>query len=951
MMLRLRHCAYGEFMMHRRCCLVLIAVLLASVAAADTSIDTLRCEYRVDPLGMDVAQPRLSWLMRDDRRGARQTAFRIVVASTPERLAQDQGGLWDSGRIASDASNQIEYAGTPLVSRQRCHWKVRIWDQDGRPSDWSTPACWSMGLLVPDDWRATWIGAEALPPPTAVPPPAAVQEPAPKKRGKPLSKARRDAAPRPLYLRKAFALDQPIRRATAYVTALGLYELRLNGTRVGDHLLAPEWTDYHKRVQYQTYDVTSLIRPGANAIGAILGNGWYCGDWQKWQAKLSPIYGIQPYLLAQLEIERDDGSLQVVATDGSWRVTDAGPMRFSGIFEGETYDARLEMPGWDTATFADLAWQPATVATPTVGALVWQRSEPIRVTQEITPIAVTEPKPGVYVFDLGQNIAGWCRLKVQAAAGTTLTLLHNEVLNPDGTVYMDNLHAGHLSQGDRQIVRYTCRGQGEEIFEPHFTYQGFRYVEVRGLTAPPPLDLITGRVFHTSYRQTGTFTCSNDELNRLALNIHWSMRANLMGVPTDCCQRDERCGYTGDMNFFMPTAISCGDVAAFFSKWLVDIVDAQQPDGHFTDHAPTFGPGDGYNTGWADAGIICVHRMWQASGDVRVIRDHYAAMRRMLAFLKTQITDGRHSGKIGNGDWLNLDGGADNPVIGLAYDAYDFRLMAEMAEAIGEARDAAEYRAEAERLRQSFISNYIDAEGRIAKSSQTGFALAFTMGLVPDERRQLMSMRFAEEITRFHDHLATGFIGTPRLLPGLHLAGRDDLAYRLLLQEDFPSWIYQVRRGATTMWERWNGIKADGTFADSGMNSFNHYAFGAVGEYLYGCVGGISGTGPGFKALRIAPVLGEGLTWAKASYDSIHGSIVSAWKREGTTVTMEVTVPANTTATVEVPARDAAAVMESGKPAGAAAGVRFVRMDRGVAVFAVESGTYRFQSSLPDGGK
>lgn len=926
-----------------RAFLVLIAGVL-SLLAADTSIDALRCEYRVDPMGMDVTRPRLSWLMRDDRRGARQTAFRIVVASAPERLAQDQGDLWDSGRIASDAFNQIEYAGTPLVSRQRCYWKVRIWDQDGRPSDWSAPACWSMGLLAPRDWHAAWISAAPLPPPSA--PATSVEL---KSRHSPLP-VLRQAPPPPLYLRKPFRIEGSVRRAVVYATALGLYELRLNGQRVGDQLLAPEWTDYRKRVQYQAYDVTALLRPGANTVAAILGNGWYCGDWQMWKKVLSPIYGIQPYLMAQLEIERTDGSLQVVATDGSWHVTDAGPLRFSGLFEGETYDARLEMPGWDTAVFDDQAWNPASVATPTVGALVWQRSEPIRVTQEVTPIAVTEPKPGVYVFDLGQNIAGWCRLKVQAAAGTTLTLRHNEVLNPDGTVYMDNLHAGHLSQGDRQIVRYTCRGQVEEIFEPHFTYQGFRYVEVRGLTAKPPLDLLSGRVFHTSYRQTGTFTCSNDELNRLALNIQWSMRANLMGVPTDCCQRDERCGYTGDMNFFMPTAIYCGDVAAFFSKWLVDIVDAQQPDGHFTDRAPAVGPLV-YHTGWGDAGIICTYRAWQAYGDVRVIRDHYAAMQRMLAFIKTMIAGGQYSGR----DWLNLAGGADKTVIGRvigkAYDAYDFRLMAEMAEAIGQARDAAEYRAEAERLRQSFIATCIDAEGRIAKNSQTGFALAFTMGLVPDDRRPLIAARFADEIARGHDHLTTGFIGTPRLLPGLHLAGRDDLAYRLLLQKDFPSWIYQIKRGATTMWERWDGIKPNGEFAKSGMNSFNHYAFGAVGEYLYRCVGGISATAPGFKALRIAPVLGEGLTWAKASYDSIQGSIVSAWKREGTSVTMEITVPANTTATVEVPARDAAAVMESGKPVGTVEGVRFVRMDRGVVVFAVGSGTYRFQSTLPDGEK
>ena len=986
------------------------AVLCLGLAAAAAAVGDLRSEYRVDPQGMDCLKPRLSWVIGSNRRGELQTAYQVLVASTPERLARDEGDLWDSGKVASDQSNQIEYAGKPLASRQRCSWRVRVWDKDQAPSAWSQPAAWSMGLLKDDDWRAAWIGVE---PAAAKPPPAAGLlairtaryqavdgagsadvaarlaalikdgrlaarvdnetmggDPADghKKRlhiaydldGKlqerDIEEGGRLAIPDdggsatsqppvPRYLRKPFAVNQPIRRATAYVTALGLYELRINGARVGNHLLAPEWTNYHKRVQYQACDVTGLLRQGPNAIGAILGNGWYCGRWQKWKRELAPIYGDQPYFKMQLEIEAADGSTQVVASDASWRGTVDGPLRLSGIFEGETYDARQEMPGWDAAGFDDQAWRAVSVAAPKAGPLVWQRSEPIQVSQEIVPVSVSEPKPGVYVFDLGQNIAGWCRLKLRADAGTTLTLLHNEVLNKDGTVYMDNLHAGHLSQGDRQIVRYTCRGGGEEIYEPRFTYMGFRYVEVRGLTAKPPADLLTARVFHTGFRPTGSFTCSSDLLNRLVLNIQWSQRANMMGIPTDCCQRDERCGYTGDMNFFMPAAIYNFDVAAFFNKWLVDVCqDAQLPDGHFADHAPTFGPGDGYNTGWSDAGIICPYRIWRTYGDTRVIRDHYAAMQRKLAFIETKLKDSLHTGRIGNGDWLNLGGGAAKEVIGTAYDAYDFRLMAEMAEAIGETQDAAAYRNRSGQIAAAFLKAYVDQEGRIKESSQTGYALAFTMGLVPEDLRQKMGDGFVAEVKRFKDHLATGFIGTPRLLPGLHLAGRDDVAYRILFQEDFPSWIYQVKNGATTMWERWDGIRPNGTFADSGMNSFNHYSFGAVGEYLFGTVGGIGEAAPGYRRLRIAPVPGPGLDWVKASYDSINGKITTAWKLEAGKFELEVTIPANTTATAHVPAKDQAAVTESGKPAATAEGVKFLRMENGAAIFTVGSGHYRFQA-------
>jgi alpha-L-rhamnosidase len=987
------------------------AQLAGGVSAA--TVHNLRCEYLKDPLGIDAAKPSLSWVIKSDRRGEIQTAYQVLVASRAELLAADKGDLWDSGKVASDQTNQVEYLGKPLHSRAQCFWKAHIWDKDGKPSAWSERAEWSMGLLQPEDWRAKWIGAEqsgsteALAPgplriiramyqPVSGTPARDVTELLARKvSGNTLAITVNNATlggdpaygmkkkliveyelagkrhqqtaaederlsiniespmewAKPRYLRKSFTLDRAVRRATVYATALGLYELRLNGERVGDHLLAPEWTNYHKRVQYQTYDVTAMVRSGPNALAAVLGNGWYCGGWQFWQDKLKAIYGTEPYLLVQLEIESADGSRQTIESDGSWRGTTDGPLQFAGIYEGVTYDARKEMPGWDAPGFDDAKWKKAQSAAADlrIGQLVWQRDEPIRVTQELAAVRVTEPKPGVFVFDLGQNIAGWCRLQVREEAGTEITLLHNEVLNPDGTVYMDNLHAGRLSSGDRQIDRYICAGGGPETFEPNFTYHGFRYVEAHGLRSKPEASALTGRVFHSAFAPAGEFVCSNPLINRLVQNIQWSQRGNMMGIPTDCCQRDERCGYTGDANFFMGAAVYNFDVAAFFNKWLVDLCqDSQLPGGWFADHAPYYGPGPGPNVGWSDGGIICPYRVYRTYGDTRILREHYAAMKRCIEWqIQTANADGTRGPGVGNGDWLNLGGGASDEVIMTTHYAYSLKLMAEMGEAIGQREDAAKYRAQAEKAAAAFAKYLVEPDGRIKNSSQTGYALAFTMDLVPAELKAKMAKCFGDEIQRFKNHLATGFIGTPRLLPGLHMAGRDDLAYRLLLNEDFPSWLFEVKNNATTVWERWDGWRPEAGFQDSGMNSFNHYSFGAVGEYLFRIIGGISEDAPGYRRIRIAPAPGAGLDWAKTSYDCIHGRIVSSWKRDGEKLTLEVMIPANTTATVFVPAKEASSVTEGGKPIDKAEGVRFLRMEGSCAVYEIGSGHYAFESTLP----
>ena len=997
--------------------LIIMTAAVCHIASARAEGDgvrllALRCEYRNNPEGMDALAPRLSWVIASSRRGVLQTGYQILVASNPELLRADRGDLWDSGRVASYHQNQIEYAGKRLVSRERCWWKARIWEQSGHPTAWSETASWSMGLLSPSDWNAKWIGAEeTVEPVSKVAGPlrivhATYQSVDGKQvrdvtsllqadvKSNSLAITVNNAAmggdpalgvkkqlvieyalgdektsttlaeneallinstgaqtwPTPRYLRRSFAIapHRKIRRATLYATALGLYEVRLNGHRVGDHLLAPEWTNYHRRVQYDALDVTSQLRGGENALAAVIGNGWYCGGWQQWQSALKTIYGTEPYLLAQLEIEYTDGGRDCIATDRSWKGSTLGPLSFAGIYEGASYDARREMEGWDRPGYAAVAgWLPAKSAPADlkVGKLIWQRNEPIRVTQELPAISVTEPKPGVYVFDLGQNIAGWCRVRLQEAAGTEITLLHNEVLNPDGTVYMDNLHAGHLSTGDRQIDRYICRG-GPVSFEPNFTYHGFRYVEVHGLSHRPDPSVLTGRVFHTAFEHTGEFTCSNPLINRLVQNIQWSQRGNMMGIPTDCCQRDERCGYTGDGSFFSGAAVYNFDVAAFYNKWLVDVCeDSQLPGGWFADHAPFYGPGASPNVGWSDGGIFVPYRAYRTYGDAQIVREHYAAMRRCMEWqIRTANPDSSRGPNVGNGDWLNLGGGASGEVIGTTHYAYCLKLMAEMADVIGERRDAARYGALATRVSNLFARNLIEPNGAIRNSSQTGYALAFTMGLAPARLKDAMSDKFAAEIDRFHNQLATGFIGTPRLLPALHLAGRDDLAYRLLLNESYPSWLYEVKNGATTVWERWDGWRPETGYQDSGMNSFNHYSFGAVGEYLFRNIGGISEETPGYRNIRIEPVIQEGLTYARTSYRSVQGEIKTAWHREGKEhmITLQVTVPGNCLTTVCIPAKSAGDVTESGVSAAKAPGVSFLRMENGRALYRVGAGEYRF---------
>jgi alpha-L-rhamnosidase len=730
-----------------------------------------------------------------------------------------------------------------------------------------------------------------------------------------------------------------------------VYELRINGWRVGCNILAPEWTDYHTRIQYQTYDVTKLLRGGDNAVGAVIGDGWYAG--------LVGIagrlhYGPRLGFLLQLEIECEDGSRHTIVSDPSWRGTTDGPIVASDIIRGETYDARKEQPGWDRPGFDDGKWQSAERIGPIKARLVAQVNEPIRITESLRPVKLTEPRPGVYVYDLGQNMVGWCRLVASGKAGRIIQLHHGEMLDSDGMVYTKNL------RGDYQKVTYICRDESEAVIEPHFTYQGFRYVQVTGLSRKPSLSDLTGCVIHSASPLAGRFECSEPMLNQLMRNILWTQRGNLHSTPTDCPQRNERCGWMGDAQIFSQAACFNMNMSAFYTKWLRDVRDAQAEDGRFSDFSPNQLKDDGKflaAPGWADAGVIIPWRMYVNYGDVRALEKHYEAVKHWVEYVRTQSPDliwvkgrGNDYGDWLNGDWLNLEGwsrkGADTPreIFATAFFAHSTELLSKMAKVLGRDRDAENYAVLAGRIKEAFDNKYAKAGGTIESDTQSVYALALHFDLIADEMRPLAVKHIVRLIDRYKGHLSTGIQATNRLMQELVREGRVDLAYQLLLNRSAPSWGYMVDQGATTIWERWDGWVEGRGFQDPGMNSFNHFAFGAAGEWIFRHIAGINPDPerPGYKHVIIHPRPGGGLTWAKVEYDSIHGTIRSSWKLSDDSFTLDVTVPANTSATVHVPILNSSRGKKGKVKLDDTDNARHLRDEAGFSVFSAGAGTYSF---------
>ncbi|PRY35636.1 family 78 glycoside hydrolase catalytic domain [Umezawaea tangerina] len=825
-----------------------------------------------------------------------KTAVAVDVAS---RLRAGANTIALSGQNTSQSPAgviaRLVVAGSVVASTD-ASWKA---SQTG-PSGWEQPgfndSSWPAAKVAAAYGAAPWNSDVAVP----------------------------QTTPSPL-LRKGFTVGKPVASARLSTTALGLQETRLNGAKVGDDVLAPGWTDYRKRLQYKEYDVTSRIVQGANALGAWLGNGWNNGT-IAWYGPNN--YGTKPWYSAQLRLTYTDGTSQVIGTDSSWKYT-AGPITEDDMQMGEKYDARRLPGGWDSAGFNDSSWGAVTVRTDAAPKLVSQVDEGVKVQQDRTPVAVTQPKPGVWIFDLGQNATGWDRLRVAGPAGTVVTMRHGEILNADGTLYTDNLRLAGLGTD-----RYTLSGNGTETYESRFTVHGYRYVEVTGFPGTPTASAVTGRTAWTAASQIGTLTTSNALVNQVQQAILWGQRSNMLSLPTDCPQRNERLGWTGDIAAFAATSTFNMDMSSFLNKYADDLTDAQHSDGAFTNTAPDLGAGQGI-AGWGDAGVIVPYTLWQRTGDLRVVDEAYPAMARWIEYLRSTADANLIRDDGGFGDWLNVQDDTARNIISTAFLGWSSRLVSRMAQATGRTADATKYATLADQVGAAFTSRFVAADGTVSGNTQTGYVLALAFGLVPQNRVQSLVDKLVAKIAASGGHLTVGFLGVENLLPVLSDHGRSDIAYQILLQPGYPGWGYMLSRGATTIWERWDGIRTDGSLQDVGMNSFNHYGLGSVGDFLYRQVGGLGPASPGYKSVLVAPKPGGGLTSAKSAYETPYGQAVSDWSISGGRLTLKVTVPAGASATVRVPAGSAAAVTA---PAEAVA----FGYGNGAASYRLPSGSYTF---------
>ena len=889
----------------------------------------LRCAHKVNPLGVASGHVRLSWVLEGEGTGRAQRAYQVLITDDAGAVA------WDSGRVESAAAVDVAYRGSPLTAGGGYRWKVRVWDKAGRASGWSDPARFEVELDRTSGWHAAWISPSRIR--EAVTPPSGAG---------PVDPVARALTPAP-YLRRAFAVDKPVTSARLYVTALGLYEARLNGRSVGDGILAPGWTDYTRRIAYQTYDVTGLLAEGENVLGAILADGWYAGFYGFDPKRAGAHYGAKPELLAQLVLRLADGSEQRVVTDGQWQ-SSTGAIRHADLLMGERHDLALEPAGWDMADFDALrsgacgagAWRPVQARERDGTPLVADPGPPVRVTQEITPRSIATDDHGRHIVDFGQNLTGWLRINIDGPPGTHVRIRHGEVLAADGSLYTDNLRTA------RATDEITTAG-GPGVLEPRFTLHGFRYAEITGYPGDIDQADITARVVHSDTPAAGDFESSLPWLDRLFRVIDWGQRGNFISVPTDCPQRDERLGWLGDAQIFARTACYNRDVAAFFAKWLDDVTDAQLPSGAFTDVAPRLTLRGAGAPAWGDAGVIVPWTMWKMYGDTAVLDRLFGAMTRWMDFLERANPDYLRARELGNSynDWL-APGDDDTPheLLATAYWAHDAALMAEIADATGRADEAAGYRALRAKIGSAFADAFVAADGQVASATQTAYVLALHMNLVPDDLRTAAADHLVAAIQAAGWHLTTGFAGVGYLLPVLSSTGHTAAAYRLLEQDTMPSWRYMVDHGATTIWERWDGWTAERGFASPWMNSFNHYSLGSVGEWFYRFLLGIDqqpGTA-GFGELLLRPHPGGSLDWARGSYRSVRGTISAGWKRDRGRFTYWAELPPNVTATVRIPSHHAAEVRDGmGHPPAALASFPGAG-DTQEAVFQVGSGAHEF---------
>lgn len=882
-------------------------------------VKDLRCEYQVNPIGLDLKSPRISWRLQSSDRAAVQSAYRIEVADD----ADFHQAVWDSGKVDSDQSVHVELEGLQMATRKRYHYRIQAWNRQGLSSGWSDQAIFETGFIDSSEWSAEWISA-----------PAALTA---------------DADQVPMF-RRDFLIDGEVSAARVYASALGIYELELNGKRVGDHYFAPGWTSYKHRLQYQTYDVTEMLNSGKNGIGALLGSGWYKGV-LGWDGK-NEHYGNRTALLVQIHIDYADGRQEVIVSDSSWKVS-GSPILRSEIYDGETYDARLERSDWSCGDYDDSGWQSADVIEQSKDILVAQENVPVRKIESIQPIELITTPKGETVIDMGQNMVGWIRFTVQGDAGQEVCIRHAEILDHEGNFYLDNIRKA------KQTIRYVLKGGERETFEPHFTFQGFRYIRLVGFPEPIRLEDFTGIVLHSDMETTGEFTCSDPLVNQLQHNIRWGLKGNFLDVPTDCPQRDERLGWTGDAQVFARTSAYLSNVVPFFRKWLHDLkVEQAELDGGVPFVVPNVLSEKAQSaSAWGDAAVIIPWTLYLCYGDKRVLEEQYDSMKAWVEFIRRQ-GDNEYLWNSGFhfGDWLALDSRPDSYIgatardfVATAYYAYSVSLVQKAAAVLGRSEEAGRYADLHTRILDAFTQEFVTPTGRLSVPTQTGQVLSLMFGLVEGEAKERAVHKLLELLEEEKFHLTTGFVGTPYLNHVLSDNGKSEFAYKLLLQQDYPSWLYQVTKGATTIWEHWDGIKPDGSFWSPDMNSFNHYAYGAIGDWLYRVVAGIDTDerNPGYKRVIIRPMPGDGLTWAEGRIDTMYGEVSCRWtKSDGERLDIQVVIPPNATAEIRLPYAPADGVTESGKALLQTTGISNVEVtDMGVSLEA-GSGQYSFSYVL-----
>jgi alpha-L-rhamnosidase len=872
-------------------------------------VDNLRCEYAVNPLGIDTPKPRLSWALISDKRGSKQTAYQIEVASSEEGLRVGKIDLWDSGKVASSRSIQVPYDGPPLPSRQRCFWQVRAWDGYGSAATSTTVGSWEMGLLTSEDWKARWLGAPG------------------------------EWPGRALYFRGTFSAEKPIRRARAYATGLGYYELRVNGKKLGDHKLDPAWTDYTRRIQYSTYDITDLLQHGENVFAAVVGNGWH-GN---------------PIFLLQAEITYEDNSTQRIFTDHNisttaalWRVT-SGPILSNSIYGGEIYDARLEKTGWDlpgklasTIHERTEGWvTPKAVSSPG-GVLVAESQDPIKIVESFEPQSKTSPITGVYVFDAGHNLAGWAQLNLTGKPGQRVVLRFAETLLPNGTVNQENLRTAAATD------EYVCKGDGEETWEPTFTYHGFRYLQIEGYPGVPEIANITIKAARSSVQPNGRFHCDNHLINQIQQMVWRTEASNLYGVPTDCPQRDERLGWMNDLTVRLEESVYNFHLGRFYTKFLDDVADTQDAHGAIADTAPfRWGnkPADPVSASYLLMGWL----LYRHYGDTDVIAKHFDGFKAWVDFLMSR-TDGHIVTYGYYGDWSPPAAFGKTPgspvskdtpleLMSTGYLYYVATLLSKMAKIVNRSQDAASYAETATKVATAFNLKYWDeAKGGYGANNQSANAFALYIEVVPPERVSRVVTNLVNDVKQQQFHLTTGNLCTKYVLEILTRYGYGDVAFRLASQETYPSWGYMLSNGATTLWERWEDLTG------SGMNSHNHPMMGSVSCWFYKYLAGIdlAEDGAGFDNIRIRPYLVAGLSSAEAEYETMYGKVRSSWKKVDSKTEIEVTIPANTVATLYLPAAGKASITEGGHGIAGAEGVTSVSYKDDLAIVKLGSGTYHF---------